>query len=190
MINLVNSVADLTSLHDREELELIMARVAADLLGATTVKLWRLIRDSGELRLHERALLVDRIVTIFDTPSDIADMPTLDSRRELRACHDDKIPLPVGPDANEQRRHIFPVMGAKGVIGLLDVCVAAPLSDDQQRLVSGLLRIYQNHLKILDYSEKDELTGLLNRKTFDSAFIHLTRIEAPSRANAIQFERI
>jgi diguanylate cyclase (GGDEF)-like protein len=45
-------------------------------------------------------------------------------------------------------------------------------------------------LKILDYSEKDELTGLLNRKTFESAFAHLTRIESPSRPGAIQFERV
>jgi diguanylate cyclase (GGDEF)-like protein len=41
MIELVNSVADLTSLRDREELELIVVRVVADLLGAVKVRLWR-----------------------------------------------------------------------------------------------------------------------------------------------------
>jgi diguanylate cyclase (GGDEF)-like protein len=190
MINLVNSVADLTSLHDREELELIMIRVAADLIGAPAAKLWSLVRHSGELRLHERALLLDRLVTISDAPADLSGLPPLDSRRELRACYDSKNPAPVDSGADGRPRHIFPVASTKGVVGLLDVDVASPLGEEQQRLVSGLLRIYQNHLKILDYSEKDELTGLLNRKTFDATFALLTRIEAPSRANAAPFVRV
>jgi diguanylate cyclase (GGDEF)-like protein len=36
--------------------------------------------------------------------------------------------------------------------------------------VLGLLRIYRNHLGLLDHSERDELTGLLNRRTFDECF--------------------
>lgn len=190
MIRFVNSLADLTSLHDREELELIMARVAGDLLGAATVKLWRIVNHPDGVRLHERALLVDRIATISDMPPDAGDLPTLESHPELSACYHDGEPRPVKPDAHGRPRHIFPVTNAKEVAALLDIYVAAPLRDSQERLAAGLLRIYQNHLKVLDYSEKDELTGLLNRKTFDAAFSRLTRIEAPRRTSAIQFERI
>ena len=190
MIKLVNSVADLTALHDREELEIIMALAASDLLEASAVKLWRLANHSGELRLHERALLVDRRATICDAPSNLNELPTLDSRREFSACYHSRTPLPLSPDENGRRRHVFPVMSARGIVGFLEICHAKRLSDNQQRVMSGLLRIYQNHLKILDYSEKDELTGLLNRKTFDAAFAHMTRIEAPRRIGAVQFERI
>ncbi|WP_158812917.1 GGDEF domain-containing protein [Methylocapsa sp. S129] len=190
MIKLVNSVADLTALRDREELEIIMALAAADLLGATTVKLWRLVGYSDELRLHERALLADRRVTISDAPSNANDLPTLDSRRDLRLCYDRQTPLPASPSEKGRRGHIFPIMSARGVVGFLEICRATPLSDHRQRLVSGLLRIYQNHLKILDYSESDALTGLLNRRTFEAAFAHLTRMEATSRVGAVRFERI
>ncbi len=145
---------------------------------------------AGELRLHERAWLAGRRVTISDMPWDIGGLPTLASHRELRICYDQKTPAPFGPDADGRHRQVFPIVSPKGVVGFLDVCRAAPLDDDQRRLVSGLIRIYQNHLENLDYSESDELTGLLNRKTFDASFALLTRIEAPARAGAVPFERI
>ena len=35
----------------------------------------------------------------------------------------------------------------------------------------SILRIYRNFQGLLDYSERDTLTGLLNRKTFDESFM-------------------
>ncbi|MGO8798989.1 MAG: GGDEF domain-containing protein [Roseiarcus sp.] len=190
MINLVNSVADLTALRDREELEIAVALVAADLSGASAGRLWRLTRHLGELRLHERARLTDRSVVISELPVDLGDLPTLDSREELRACYDSRTTAPVSLVRDGRRRHVFPMMGAGEVAGFLEICDAAPLRDDQRQLVSAFLRIYHNHLNVLDYGESDELTGLLNRKTFDAAFAHLTRIEAPSRPCAVPFVRV
>jgi GGDEF domain-containing protein len=39
--------------------------------------------------------------------------------------------------------------------------------------VSSILRIYRNFQGLLDYSERDTLTGLLNRKTFDDSFLRI-----------------
>jgi diguanylate cyclase (GGDEF)-like protein len=41
-------------------------------------------------------------------------------------------------------------------------------------LVEGILLTYNNLLGLLDYGEKDALTELLNRKTFDGAFFKAT----------------
>jgi len=190
MINIVDSVADLTAMRDREELEIAVALVAANLSGASRGSVWRLVRHLGELRVHERARLTERRVTIADMPADLTDLPTLDSRRELRACYDSQTPGPVSLVRGGERRHVFPLMGPNGIAGFLEISGVAPLRDDQRQLVCGFLRIYHNHLNILDYGENDELTGLLNRKTFDAAFAHLTRIEAPSRPCAIPFVRV
>ena len=38
-------------------------------------------------------------------------------------------------------------------------------------MVGSILRIYRNFQGLLDYSERDTLTGLLNRKTFDERFL-------------------
>jgi len=53
------------------------------------------------------------------------------------------------------------------------VACGTELSALQQRLLVGLLRIYSNHLAILEYSEHDSLTGLMNRKTFDETFLKM-----------------
>jgi diguanylate cyclase (GGDEF)-like protein len=51
----------------------------------------------------------------------------------------------------------------------------------EQRMVSSVLRIYHNFQGLLDYSERDTLTGLLNRKTFDESFLKaLTEISKGS----------
>jgi diguanylate cyclase (GGDEF)-like protein len=190
MIRFAHALADLTSLRDREEIELFMTRMLGDLLDAASVKLWSLINHSHRPRLHERILLVDRVATISEIPPDPGNLPALESQGELAACYRGRAPLSLGSGADGRRRHIFPVTGAKGIVGFLDASAAAPPRRDQQRLAAALLRIYQNHLDILDDSEKDELTGLLNRKSFDGAFNRLTPIEAPRWASAGQFQRI
>ena len=38
--------------------------------------------------------------------------------------------------------------------------------------MTSFLRVYGNFLGLLDYSERDTLTGLLNRKTFDMSFMN------------------
>ena len=41
-----------------------------------------------------------------------------------------------------------------------------------------MLKIHRNFLSLLDYSERDTLTGLLNRKSFDETFLRATALEA------------
>jgi diguanylate cyclase (GGDEF)-like protein len=52
--------------------------------------------------------------------------------------------------------------------------------------VSSILRIYRNFQGLLDYSERDTLTGLLNRKTFDESFL---RVSAQHQDQAGQHQR-
>jgi diguanylate cyclase (GGDEF)-like protein len=47
-------------------------------------------------------------------------------------------------------------------------------------VMSGILNVYRNFQSLLDYSERDSLTGLLNRKTFDEKFSKMTAYIAPS----------
>jgi diguanylate cyclase (GGDEF)-like protein len=191
MINIVNSLAELTALRDREELEIAAGLVAADLSGASSGRVWRIVRHLGELRLHERARLANRSIVIADPPSDLGELPALSSREELRACYDARATAPIHVERGGRPSEVFPISGADGVAGFLEISAHTPLPEDQSQLVSDFLRIYQNHLNVLDYGESDELTGLLNRKTFDAAFDHMTKIEAPPRHAApfVRYER-
>ena len=64
---------------------------------------------------------------------------------------------------------------------MLELHTARRLKAEAQRMVSSVLRIYHNFQGLLDYSERDTLTGLLNRKTFDESFLKAVS-ELPMRA--------
>jgi hypothetical protein len=50
----------------------------------------------------------------------------------------------------------------------------APLFGHKLDVIQGIFHVYQNYQSLLDYSERDALTGLLNRKTFDEQFSRST----------------
>jgi diguanylate cyclase (GGDEF)-like protein len=60
------------------------------------------------------------------------------------------------------------------VVGVLELITDGELHAEAQRLVCSILRIYRNFQGLLDYSERDTLTGLLNRKTFDESFLKIS----------------
>jgi diguanylate cyclase (GGDEF)-like protein len=47
-------------------------------------------------------------------------------------------------------------------------------------VIQGIFGVYHNYQSLLDYSERDALTGLLNRKTFDEQFLRLSLQEPPA----------
>lgn len=59
----------------------------------------------------------------------------------------------------------------RDVVGVIEILSTRRLGTGAQRMVSSVLRIYHNFQGLLDYSERDTLTGLLNRKTFDESFL-------------------
>jgi diguanylate cyclase (GGDEF)-like protein len=181
MSHVIESVADLTARSDRDELEITLASVTAKLLCATRLTFWRIASYAGELKLQERVRLTDGRLAVSDLHLDVADLPTLESRSDLSACHQGKTPVRLPRVGNGDYGHVFPVTSARGVVGFLEIYHPTPMGEDQHRLVSGLLSIYRNHLRILDYSEYDELTGLLNRKTFDGSLAHFVRTNAMNR---------
>jgi diguanylate cyclase (GGDEF)-like protein len=67
----------------------------------------------------------------------------------------------------------FPIPGEAGELGRVVLHRETPLSEAERRLIDGLLRIYRNFLSVLEESQKDKLTGLFNRRTFEARFQNL-----------------
>ena len=66
---------------------------------------------------------------------------------------------------------IFPIETQQLICSLLEVESDLPLSAQAEEEIGSVLWIYQNLQGLLDYGEKDALTELLNRKSFDGAFL-------------------
>ena len=172
MHELVNGLAHLCSLRDRDALDgaLVSLLLQACEGRARRVRLVQLLGDATQrhclVRAERRAGAPGcerRVVWV-----NWKDLPALDARSALAqalqpgalqsgACHaGDCTVLPLGNG---------PVW-----LNLIEVHCATPLPPETLAVLQGILRLYQNFEGLLDYGEKDALTELLNRKTFDSAF--------------------
>ena len=190
MVDLIDSVVNLTARRNRDELEFIVASVLFDLISPTKLTLWRIVRHSGDVKLQRRVQLTQGKVAVSDSLVDPSELPTLEGRPELRACYESGVPMRIMACKGTRHGRVFPVTSEREVVGFLEVYHAAPVVEEQHRLVCGMLRIYRNYLRVLDYGEYDELTGLLNRKTFDDYFATLTMPETHLADMAVQPKRL
>ena len=64
----------------------------------------------------------------------------------------------------------------------LSVCVVIesrrPNSNNDVKIIQGLLQIYRNFCHLLEDAQRDQLTGLLNRKTFDESIQRIIGMSA------------
>ncbi|HET9932656.1 MAG TPA: diguanylate cyclase [Polyangiaceae bacterium] len=168
MSKVISYVADMTRQRERHVLEASLADVLFKLLKPTSLRIWRVHAQAAEARVQ----LVTHMEATPSAPeamNEAAEWPLLDSLPGVRDCYRSGAPLWIDAESGHERRHFLPVTSEKETIGVLEI-ERRSLTDAQLQIADGMLTIYRNHLALLDYSEHDELTGLLNRKTFESVF--------------------
>ena len=98
---------------------------------------------------------------------DVSALPALGEhpQREAAVVTETVIRSGAGPYLS-----VFPIDTKASVCSVLEVVSEEALSPETEKQVDCVLRLYENLQSLLDYGEKDALTELLNRKTFDTAF--------------------
>lgn len=173
---LINVVADMTSQRDRNALEMTVVDVLAQLLGARLLELWRVIEHRGGPRLRLLAGHAEGDeVAMSDPTLDPSECPRINQLPGALACYQTRraVAMPVDEAAGVYA-YFFPLLGPREATAVLAVETRRPLGVYEEQLIEGLLRIYRNHLELLDYGEHDTLTGLLNRKPFEARFAQFT----------------
>jgi len=170
---LIDRVADTTSHRDRDSLDRAIVQMLVEFLDSPAVTLYVLQQDESHTRMLRRAGYEHGCLQVRPRlPVDLANLPKLADRQEWQACVQRRCPIhgaPVGGNSTV----CFPVEEGSNVIGLLEIEVSDSMSARETRLVEGILRILRNQTALLDYGERDTLTGLLNRKTFESRFARI-----------------
>jgi diguanylate cyclase (GGDEF)-like protein len=170
MSELVDRLADLTAQRDRDVLDVTLASALYDLLAPHGVGVHRVVGEAGAERWLTRARMAtgDVAPSADATFAEIEQLPPLDSRAAWRDClRGGQLITLDGPPTTT----LFPLATDAGAIGVLEVRSGRALLPSERRAVASILRICRNFESLLDYSERDTLTGLLNRKTFDDAFL-------------------
>lgn len=175
MSDLIGSVANLTGYRDRDLIDSTFVSVLGDWLDPFRLSLYRCVGDVADLRLLLQARMRKGVGMESGDPSWTAldALPALSGLPHFEQAFASEEPLLDLPFENQDGPwlNLFAVWAGARRFGIIELVSEQPLLPVQLRLVEGLLKIYRNQISLLDYSERDSLTGLLNRKTFDEQFL-------------------
>lgn len=172
MQQLLDNLADLSGLRDRDELDFALVQaLGTTILGDLGAV--RLVRAIGQAA--DQHWLVRAQTQAGSQPptrdvlwSDWSHLPKLAAYpNRQQALASGNIVCTMGSPCTT----IVPIDTQASVCSLLEMESDHPLSDQILAMTRTTLRLYKNLLGLLDYGEKDALTDLLNRKSFDSAFV-------------------
>jgi diguanylate cyclase (GGDEF)-like protein len=174
MADVIDHLADLTGNRDRERVDVVFVQALVALLRAQEVAVWRLVGEGSEWRWFLCARLrAGEVTPASDAPwmpfTDLVLPDAVPWRGEcLRAQA--QILVPRG-GADQPVVNVFPLPGEAVAQTVVEIATERPLTPAKLQTVQALMRIYGNIQGLLDYSQRDTLTGLLNRKTFDETFM-------------------
>jgi diguanylate cyclase (GGDEF)-like protein len=160
MTDLLDTIANLTYLRDKHELETMFAELIFEMVGASCLTLWSVAGAGGKTELHRRLTLPQKCG---------ADLKNAESA-ECASCLETQAAFGKGAKENKASRHVFPINDETKLTGLIEIIRPTRMSPQQEAMVTKLIRVYGNHAGVLDYGDRDELTGLLNRRGFNSSF--------------------
>lgn len=174
MTRLVGYVDALTGERQRPRAEAVLIEALRDFTATHRIVYFKL-QETPEETLFWPAVDADMksIRVIDDGINPPSQLTSIEQHPDIRARLADTAPQPF--DCPGGKRYVFPVPGPGSASGFVELDVASTLAPPVVQIVSALISTFRNVMGLLDYSESDTLTGLLNRKTFDE---HLMRILA------------
>jgi len=200
-LKILNAALKITQQRDLDELEQQLISTLAELIPANTISLIKFTAENNIESTEEvmgLSILVTKALGKQYTWSTEAKKFSLDTqlKQSLRLKH---TVLDQG-----QQRLLIPISRNRNVSGCL--CVTAENSMDNstthdvndnitenvaenvtenlvsyQAIIEGFVRLYENHWFVLNESERDMLTGLLNRRTFDKKLDRLLQAQRRKR---------
>ncbi|MBK6717961.1 MAG: GGDEF domain-containing protein [Burkholderiales bacterium] len=172
-------VAEMTRSRDRAMVDASLLSAFMDLLPLRQVILWRLLGEPGSRQVwlqsgsHQRGELMPWVESLGEPGLEPRPYEALPLHCE---CHEQVKVIQMAME----RTHgaLLPMASEREVEGVVELVLDQPLDLSLQRMAQSVLKIHRNFLGLLDYSERDTLTGLLNRKSFDETFLRATAMEA------------
>ena len=193
MDDAISHLAALTAQRDRELLDVTLAQGVLDLLGSDSVAVYRLIGREDEARRWLCCGLARKGQIAVSDPSwvDLHALP-LESAHPLRAqAQSSRLPVQGELDGDSSGGHVMvmPLPVEVGLPGVLEVISAEPLSLKAQRTIQTVLKVFGNFQNLLESSQRDALTALLNRQTFDATFLKASMPAAERGGDHAEGER-
>lgn len=159
----LQSVATITGQRDRDLLARTLVNTLAELINSERIAIYRIFSGAQGEEAILMAEVCDRAAkNLAHTDAYIAISSRADFGSVVNSGKESVCRL-----GENTFLSVYSIVNEHGVTGLLEM-VSDVHSDMDRHLILAFLKVYSNYLTILDESESDTLTGLLNRRTFDN----------------------
>ena len=175
MNSAIEHLVSLTALRDREQLDLSLSQALGSMMQARSAGVYRMVLDKQATPRWLSCGLSRPGTLLAADPSwiDPGELPELDAfplRQEALELQS-VLQVPTQPPLTEGWLTLLPLVGDAHQPGVIELETARPLSTQEIRQVETLLKVFDNFQRLLDSSQRDALTALLNRQTFDTTFM-------------------
>jgi len=180
MDSLLKHMVDMTGHRDHTMLDISVISAVQELAGAAQTRVLTIVNVRGKKFVRSRAIICAgepaRMEDHHD-PNAVGD--PIESIPELDACLQE-----MGSSANATSPDGHSTLWLPIWIGdkadtCLEIVHDTPYNPDTIHVIGGIVSVYRNFQNLLDYSERDSLTGLLNRKTFDDQLAKMLLASTP-----------
>jgi len=164
--SLFESVIHITEDRDKRSLEKSLIETLSDFIDYDALFLLRVPRrldcEYLEVAVARPTIICDKKLKVM--PHDFGD-PRVFLDDQTRECIKNR--ETISGQGNHKRRILIPITVNNKVAAILDI-YGHDLNKHSEKLIRGFSRIYRNFMAVINDNEHDTLTGLLNRKTFDT----------------------
>lgn len=193
----ISHLAALTAQRDRDLLDVSLAQGVLELLPATSVGVYRSVGpdDEGQrwlccgLARRGDLTISDPSWVDLDSLPLLADFPLRQLVLESRLFEQAELPAATLVEPKQRFVTVLPLMVELGLPGVLEVISDKPLMLEALRPIQTLLKVFANFQNLLESSQRDSLTGLLNRQTFDATFLKASMPPQFDNPQGSAFER-
>lgn len=166
MDSLLKHMVHMTGHRDHAMLDLSTITAVQELAGAAQTRILGLSQYRGQTWVRPRASIRGEHPARVEDPLEAARGDPLEQFPALARCLEARTPCAEQGDSAQATMWV-PIWIGEQVASCLEIVRTAPFTQDVVHMIDGIVGVYRNFHNLLDYSERDSLTGLLNRKTFD-----------------------
>ncbi|HEV7855697.1 MAG TPA: GGDEF domain-containing protein [Herminiimonas sp.] len=179
--SLLDHLVEITGHRDHDLLDISVMTALLNMVGVNEARVLELFQFRGDLFVRPRVWITDGKVSKVNEENFITEQTgePLVNYPGLVACIAQRKNRMEESSADGRHTMWMPIWQNDKVSTCIEISNNMPFTTQMLHVVEGILSVYRNYQSLLDYSERDSLTGLLNRKTFDEKFSRMVTVKPP-----------
>lgn len=166
---LLKHMLEVTGHRDHQLLEVSILSAVWQMAGASAARMLSIVREKDSEFVRARAWINTHELRVVQDAFE-AEAPLEAIPANLRKCLNQGAGHAKSRSKDGKNMLWLPIWNEETATSCLEICKDSSFTRATLDKLEGMVGVYRNFNSLLEYSERDSLTGLLNRKTFERHF--------------------